>query len=303
MIVWGFQILFHERVSLTDVTTMIIQKVYLMSCDGQNGARSVKSREESNRNSPGSVSLGCWNLFPVLSQCCWLQHFCWNTFDSRRWTKQEHFLHEHLDGGQESRQGCAWSGIWLCTSLSAGVAPSVLQWPQPFPFSCSKCINTLSVRFYSCRCFQVCLHSCHWWSGFFWLHFVCLFVCSDVWVLLPLFNCLFYLSPKQLVFFRSWMFVHFLRDFPMKKKIYFLLIYYNGTKTTKLQTYEAFLLELRVVQFVKEVGNVSFLIICFALESSLCPQTMVVHWLSGLWWQELLGPCFQKIVAYNWNNT
>lgn len=29
-----------------------------------------------------------------------------------------------------------------------------------------------------------------------------------------------------------------------KKKIYFLLIYYNGTKTTKLQTYEAFLRSL-----------------------------------------------------------
>lgn len=60
------------------------------------------------------------------------------------------------------------------------------------------------------------------------------------------------------------MFVHFLIDFPMKKKkIYFLLIYYNGTKTTELQTYEAFLLELSIVQFIKEVGNVSFLIICF----------------------------------------
>lgn len=73
------------------------------------------------------------------------------------------------------------------------------------------------------------------------------------------------------------MFVHFLIDFPMKKKIYFLLIYYNGTKTTKLQTFEAFLLESSIVQVVKEVGNVSFLIICFALESSLCPQTMVVN--------------------------
>lgn len=62
-----------------------------------------------------------------------------------------------------------------------------------------------------------------------------------------------------------------------EKKIYFLLIYYNGTKTTKLQTNEAFLLELSIVQFVEEVGNVSFLIICFALESSLCPQTVVVH--------------------------
>lgn len=75
------------------------------------------------------------------------------------------------------------------------------------------------------------------------------------------------------------MFVHFLIDFPMKKKtkIYFLLIYYSGTKTTKLQTYEAFSLQLSIVQFVKEVGNVSFLIICFALEGSLCPQTVVVH--------------------------
>lgn len=62
-----------------------------------------------------------------------------------------------------------------------------------------------------------------------------------------------------------------------EKKIYFLLIYYNGTKTTKLQTYEAFLLEFIIVQVVKEVGNMSFLIICFALESSLCPQTVVMH--------------------------
>lgn len=67
-----------------------------------------------------------------------------------------------------------------------------------------------------------------------------------------------------------------------KKKIYFLLIYYNGTKTTKLQTYEAFLLELSIVQVVKEVGNMSFLIICFALESSVRPQTAVTRRLSGL---------------------
>lgn len=40
-----------------------------------------------------------------------------------------------------------------------------------------------------------------------------------------------------------------------EKKIYFLLIYYDGTKTTKLQTYEAFLLEFSIVQVVKEVGN------------------------------------------------
>ncbi|XP_055571691.1 uncharacterized protein LOC130152333 [Falco biarmicus] len=62
-----------------------------------------------------------------------------------------------------------------------------------------------------------------------------------------------------------------------KKKIYFLLIYYNGTKTTKLQTYEAFLLEFSVVGVVKETGDMSFQIICFALESSLCPQTVVMH--------------------------
>lgn len=87
MLVWGFCKLFHERVSLTGVSTVIIQNVYLMSCDGHNSARSMKSREETQRNSLGSVSLGCLNLFPALSQCHCLQQFWWNTFASRRWTK------------------------------------------------------------------------------------------------------------------------------------------------------------------------------------------------------------------------
>lgn len=34
---------------------------------------------------------------------------------------------------------------------------------------------TLSVRFCICRCFHVCLHSCHWWSEVFLIAF-CLFV-------------------------------------------------------------------------------------------------------------------------------
>lgn len=40
---------------------------------------------------------------------------------------------------------------------------------------------------------------------------------------------------------------------------------------------KAFLLEFSIVQVVKEVSNMSFLIICFALERSLCPQTVVMH--------------------------
>lgn len=115
--------------------------------------------------------------------------------------------------------------------------------------------------------------------GFFWLHFVCLSLC--------LFGCLGFIASVQLLvlpvtetagpFSELDVCTFSYRLSNEKKKIYFLLIYYNGTKTTKLQTYEAFLLELSIVQFVKEAGNVSFLIICFALESSLCPQTVVVH--------------------------
>lgn len=211
---------------------------------------------------------------------------------------------------QSARALCHRIPVWSLTVLE-NVHPD--QWIPPVLVLCPPCTApaqaavTLAERFCYCRCFHVCLHSCHWWSGvFFLIAFFCLSLC--------LFGCLGFVASVQLLVLPVaetagpfseldvCTFSYRLSN-EKKKKIYFLLIYYNGTKTTKLQTYEAFLLELIIVQFVKEVGNVSFLIICFALESSLCPQTVVVHWLSGLWWQELLGRCFQKIVAYNWNNT
>lgn len=87
--------------------------------------------------------------------------------------------------------------VWPMNSLTAR--------PLPTLYIPAQAAVTLSVRFYYCRCFHACLHSCHRWSGGFFdcVLFVCLSVCSDVWVLLPLYNCLFYLSPKQLVLFRS----------------------------------------------------------------------------------------------------
>lgn len=149
MIVWGFCKLFHERVILTGVSTMIIQNIYLMSRDGHNSARSMKSREETNRNCPGSVSLGCLNLLPALSQCCWLQQFWWNTFSSMGWTKPGIFPPWALSRGwQESR---AWdvpgvgfalskphAGVALCSApLAMAISPLLpplrVQTPRSIP--------------------------------------------------------------------------------------------------------------------------------------------------------------------------
>lgn len=70
--------------------------------------------------------------------------------------------------------------------------------------SCSSCSDPLCkvlfLQMFPCLPTQLPLVE---WGCFDCILFVCLFVCSDVWVLLPLFNCLFYLLPKQLVLFRS----------------------------------------------------------------------------------------------------
>lgn len=119
------------------------------------------------------------------------------------WTQSRAWCHH-----QSVRALCHGIPLW---SLAVLEPAHPAQWIPSLLILCPPCTApaqaavTLSVRVYYSRCFHVCLHSCHWWSGgcFDCILFVCLFVCSDVWVLLPLFSCLFYLSPKQLVLFRS----------------------------------------------------------------------------------------------------
>lgn len=90
-------------------------------------------------------------------------------------------------------------------------------------------------------CLPTQLPSVEW--GFFWLRFVCLSLC--------LFGCLGFIASVELLVlpvaetagpFSELDVCTFSNRLSNEKKIYFLLIYYNGTKTTKLQTYEAFLL-------------------------------------------------------------
>lgn len=125
MIVWEFHKLFHERVSLTGVSTMIIQNFYLMSCDGQKSARSMESREEASRNSL-VCQFGLSKPFPCPEPV--LVHVG---------PKQELFLHEHLAGDGQERQ--PWAvGIGFVQAPVLGLPSAVLHWPQPFP---SKCAN------------------------------------------------------------------------------------------------------------------------------------------------------------------
>lgn len=78
---------------------------------------------------PFSVSLGCLNLFPALSQC-W-----WNTLLPGDGPEQEHFL--HLAGGGQERQ--PWAvGIGFVLAPEPGLPSAELHWAQPFP---SKCAN------------------------------------------------------------------------------------------------------------------------------------------------------------------
>lgn len=87
--------------------------------------------------------------------------------------------------------------LWLVNSPSACPLPT-LQGP------CTSCseppCKVLLLQMFPCLPTQLPLVE---WGFFDCILFVCLFVCLDVWVLLPLFKCLFYLSPKQLVLFRS----------------------------------------------------------------------------------------------------
>lgn len=107
-------------------------------------ARSMKSREEASRNSLGSVSLGCLSLFPALSQCCWCHcsvggAHCSQEMDQSRSIS---LMSTQQMVGRKARLGCAWSGNWLCTSPSAGVA----HWSAPLAMAISPLLLPLSVQ-------------------------------------------------------------------------------------------------------------------------------------------------------------